>query len=311
MLGNTAAQAERLSGQLPFSHEMVGAGASEADVIVTLRFGAAEAALRPRLLHMPGAGVDAVDFTLVPDDCTVCNVFEHEGPIAEYVLLAMLDWEIGYSAMFSAFSSGSWSDAYRTRLPHGELAGKAVGVVGYGHIGAAIAIRAAAFGMKVRAVASRPRAVAPPVEQVGGPDELEAMLAASDYVVIACPLTETTRGMVGAVQLAHMKPSAVLINIARGDIVDEAALYDALANQRFAGAVLDAWYTYPGPSGDVAPSRYPFDRLPNVRCTPHASAWTDALFARRYAVIAENIRRFNTQQPLRNVVRAGRARAEA
>ena len=102
-----------------------------------------------------------------------------------------------------------------------------------------------------------------------------------------------------------MKPSAVLINIARGEIIDEAAFYDALSKGRIGGAVLDAWYQYPGPGETVAPSRFPFDTLPNVRATPHASAWTAPLFARRYAVIADNIGRFYEGVPLHNIVRPG------
>ena len=305
LLGNTAAQAARLGAMLPFQHEFVTDTASgPADVVVSLLFGPAEASLRPRLLHMPGAGLDAVDFTTVPSDCVVCNVFEHEGPIAEYVMLAMLDWEIGYAAATRSFTAEGWSAGYRSRRPHGELAGKRVGIVGFGHIGKTIAERAHAFGMTVAAVASKSRAAVAPTAWIGGPERLKELAAQSDYLVIACPLTEETRGLVDARVLAALPKTAVVINIARGDIVEEDALFEALRQQRIAGAVLDAWYRYPAPGEDVPPARHPFDTLPNVRCTPHISAWTHALFERRYAVIGENIRRFAAGEPLENVVRA-------
>lgn len=312
LLGNTADQAWRLTHQLRVPHRILEPGErpdGRVDVMVSLRFGPDEAALRPRLLHMPGAGTDAVTMGLLPDDCTVCNVFEHETPIAEYVMLAMLDWEINYSGMTRAFTAEGWSEAYRTRKPHGELAGRSVGLVGYGHIGRAIATRAAAFGMTVWAVASQARPTEPPLEWIAGPEWLDEMVSASDYVVVACPLTDATRGMIGADALTAMNPNGVLINVARGEIVDEEALYLALKEERIGGAILDAWFQYPklfkdGPNGSVPPSRFPFDQLPTVRGTPHASAWTRALFERRYAVIMDNIRRFADGRPLLNVVHA-------
>jgi phosphoglycerate dehydrogenase-like enzyme len=97
----------------------------------------------------------------------------------------------------------------------------------------------------------------------------------------------------------------VLINIARAQIVDEEDLFHALQRGDIAGATLDVWYAYPDAPGDqVLPSRFSFDELPNVRCTPHSSAWTEAMFERRCAVIADNIARLRRGEPLRNVIRA-------
>ena len=307
LLGNTMAQAERLSRQLPFEHRIFGIDdlpTERIDVAVALRFGKAEAQrLQPRMLHLPGAGADAIDLEWLPKDCTLCNVFEHEGPIAEYVMLAMLDWEIGYSAMIRDFSAASWSNAYRTRKPHGEIAGKTIGLVGVGHIGSAIAARAAAFDMSVVAVASRARPPEDGIDWIGDNTRLDELMTVSDYIVVACPLSDATRGLIGKTQLAAMKPSGVLINIARGEIVDEQGLFEALRKKRIGGAVLDAWFRYPaGASDEVEPSQFDFDRLPNVRCTPHASAWTSALFERRYALIAGNIRRFAAGEKLDNVL---------
>jgi phosphoglycerate dehydrogenase-like enzyme len=277
-----------------------------ADVVVSLRF-AREAAPEFPLLHVPGAGLDGIGMAGLAPATTVCNVFEHQAPIAEYVLAAMLEWEIRFSTLRASFSAESWSDTYRHRTPHGEIMGKTLGLVGYGGIGRAIAHRAAAFGMRVVAVddyASADAQVTPaPTAQ------LPELLERSDYVVVTCPLTDETRGMFDEAAFARMKGTAVIINAARAPIVDEAALYEALSTGVIGGAVLDVWYSYPTGSDDqVAPSTYDFAGLPNAWCTPHSSAWTNELPRRRYAVIADNIDRLGSGQPLRNIVRDGTAR---
>jgi len=97
----------------------------------------------------------------------------------------------------------------------------------------------------------------------------------------------------------------VLVNVSRAEIVDEAALYAALRDARIGGAILDVWYRYPASEHDTAaPAGHPFWELPNAWCTPHSSAWTHQLPRRRYAVIAENVNRLVSGEPLRNVVRA-------
>jgi phosphoglycerate dehydrogenase-like enzyme len=297
-------QGPRLSRLLGFAHEFVAASDERqtVDAVVALRFGRAESdRYRPGLLHLPGAGADAVDFTALTVNCTVCNVFEHEVPVAEFVLAAVLDHAIGYSRMIRSFDSEKWSDIYFSRRPHAELSGKILGLVGYGHIGRAVAQRAKAFGMRVHAISQSGHA--PEADWTGKPLQLEELLTVADFVVIACPLTAATHGLIDAKALDAMKPSAVLINIGRAQIVDEEALFRALEKGRIAGATLDVWYQYPT-AGDpqARPSRFPFERLPNVHCTAHSSAWTEELFERRYAVIADNLTRLHERRPLRNVI---------
>ncbi|WP_291689913.1 NAD(P)-dependent oxidoreductase, partial [Bradyrhizobium sp.] len=140
-------------------------------------------------------------------------------------------------------------------------------------------------------------------EVIMPPSRLERLLNESDFVAVTCPLTDSTRGLLRARTLGQMKRSAVLINVSRAEVVDEAALYEALAQGVIAGAFLDVWYEYPaGADETVRPSRFPFHRLPQVYATPHSCAWTTALPYRRYAVIAENIRRWATGEPLLNLV---------
>src|SRR5262249_41728134 len=102
---------------------------------------------------------------------------------------------------------------------------------------------------------------------------------------------DATRGLLGERELRLMKPSAMLINVARADIVDEGALYRALADGTIAGAALDVWYRYPTGTGPTQPGRFPFHELPNVLMTPHVSGWTDGMLAARAEVSADNIHR--------------------
>jgi phosphoglycerate dehydrogenase-like enzyme len=271
------------------------------DVVVSIRLKRPDGAPPFALLHVPGAGLDGIDLPALQPGCRVCNVFEHEIPIAEYVLHAMLGWEIRPEAM--RFMAQGWGEAHRNRKPHGELAGKTLGIIGFGRIGRAIAERARAFGMRIATLDRSLSDFAALVDERIPTGQLDRLLAVSDYVVLACPLTESTRGLINAAELAAMRPSAVLINVSRAEIADEAALYDALAKQRIGGAILDVWYHYPaGAEDSPQPSAFPFIDLPNVVATPHSSAWTTALPGRRYRIIAENICRLRAGEPLLNQV---------
>jgi phosphoglycerate dehydrogenase-like enzyme len=276
------------------------------DVVVSLRFSRAAGAPPFRLLHVPGAGLDGIDMACLTPPCQVCNVFEHEIPIAEFVSLAMLEWQIRLRAMTAQFSAASWSDTYRNRQPHGELYGQTLALIGLGRIGQAIAQRARAFGMRIIALDGFAQPPAGLVDQLLPPQALDEILPQADFVAISCPLTRETRGMFNAHTLGRMKDSAVLINISRAEIADEDDLYAALRDRRIGGAVMDVWYRYPqGNTDQVDPSAHPFHALPNVLATPHSSAWTVNLPQRRYAFLAANIGRLARGEPLLNLVRRG------
>jgi phosphoglycerate dehydrogenase-like enzyme len=274
------------------------------DVVVTLRWSRPDS--RPpsfRLLHVPGAGLDGIDMTALRPETVVANVFEHETPIAEFVIARLLEWEIRAAAMQTSFGPAEWAEHYRHRTPHGEIHGKTLGIIGYGRIGRAMATRAAAFGVRVIAVDDF--ATTDGTAEVLPTARLSELLARSDYVVVSCPLTDETTGLIDAAALARMQRHAVLVNISRAQIVNEDALYSALREGGIGGAVLDVWYRYPTSSDDaVTPASRPFWELPNAWCTPHSSAWTRQLPGRRYAVIADNVNRLMSGEPLRNVVRA-------
>jgi phosphoglycerate dehydrogenase-like enzyme len=258
-----------------------------------------------RLLQAPGAGTDAIDPALLAPGTTVCNCYEHEIGIAEYVLGAMLEWVIGLRRLDANLRRADWSGSYLCGPLHGELYGKTLALLGFGRIAREAAARALAFGMRVSACSRTVREHEPLVGKVAGMDALHRVLAQADFALVTLPLDDSTRGLIAAPAFAGMKPTAVIINVSRGAIIDEQALYDALAARRIGGAIIDVWYRYP-PQGErtAAPSRLPFHQLDNVLMTPHASAWTDGLLPRRNHAIAENLNRLARGEPLLNVVRA-------
>jgi phosphoglycerate dehydrogenase-like enzyme len=281
------------------------AALAQAEVLISLAFDQSLPQMpRLRLIQLPVAGLDQVRLDLVPPGCPVCNVFEHELGISEYVLAAMLHFTVDLAARSARFKAGSWAESpLQGGTARRELAGQTVGCIGYGHIGREVATRARAFGMRVMAITASGRAGEPAPDRVGGPATLGRLLEAADFVVVACPLTEATRGLIGAAELARMKPDAVLINVARGAIVDQQALFDALREGRIGGAALDTWYSYPSAEEPaVRPADLPFDDLAAVVMTPHCSGWTEGLMTRRFGLIGDNLERLQRGLPLLNQV---------
>jgi phosphoglycerate dehydrogenase-like enzyme len=277
-----------------------------ADAIVGVRFN--RELPRPealQLFHVPGAGYDAVDLGAVPGSAVVCNCFGHEQAIAEYVMAAVLARHVPLADADRKLRQGNWaySSGSLERL-HDELAEKTIGLLGYGHIGKAIAVRAKAFEMKVH-VANR-SAVAPSsiVDRSFTLDNLRDFWPSADFFVVSVPLTAETTGIVESTAFAAMRSSAVVINVGRGPTIDERCLYDALKDNRIAGAIIDTWYSYPtAEQPNVLPSTLPFHTLPNVVMTPHMSGWTSGTIRRRQHTMADNIRRRFDGRSCINVVR--------
>ncbi|MDX3809308.1 2-hydroxyacid dehydrogenase [Bosea thiooxidans] len=260
-----------------------------------------------KLFHVPGAGYDAVDLDLLPASAAMCNCFGHEQAIAEYVMAALLTRAIPLADADRRLRQGDW--AYWAGAPervHDEIAGRTIGLLGFGHIGKAIAARAKAFEMQVHVANRSPVAASPLVDRAFTLDQLAEFLGSVDVVVVSVPLTDDTKGIIGQTAFAAMRPDAVLVNVGRGPTVDEEALYDALKSRRIGGAIIDTWYRYPqSADGSPLPSKLPFQDLSNVLMTPHMSGWTDGTIRRRQAVIAANIRRRFSGEPLENVVKRG------
>ncbi len=277
-----------------------------ADVIVGVKLGATDPQPRSvRLYHAPAAGTDAIDETRLPPGAALCNCFGHEDAIAEYVMTALLLRHVPIPKADERLRQGHWDFwAGRPGALRTELAARTIGLLGFGHIGKAIAARAKAFGTRV-VVCNRTMApTGGSVDESFGLDQLLAFMGFVDVVVVSLPLTDATRGIVGRAALAAMCPDALIINVGRGPVIDEQALYDALAERRIGGAIVDTWYTYPSPDTPVLhPSRLPFHTLPNIVMTPHMSGWTDGMIRRRQQTIAGNVNRLMRGEPLVNVIR--------
>jgi phosphoglycerate dehydrogenase-like enzyme len=277
-----------------------------ADVVVGIKLNAQMPAPRAmRLFHAPAAGVDAIDATLLPPAATLCNCFGHEDAIAEYVMATLLTRHVPLAQADHDLRQQRWTYwAGRANALRSELGQQTLGLVGFGHIAKALARRAKAFGMRVH-VANRSAVADAQVDRTFGLDELPALMGSADAIVVTLPLTPQTSGLVGARELAAMRPDGVIVNVGRGPVIDEQALYDALAQRRIGGAVIDTWYQYPKPAQpECAPSRLPFAELPNLMMTPHMSGWTSGTVRRRQQTIADNIERLAAGRPLLNIVAA-------
>ncbi len=282
-------------------------GETEVIVSMVLTRAMVEAAPKLRLMQVAGAGTDRVDRAALPPGVRLANTFGHETGIAEYVIGAMISLSRDFSRLDAALRQGLWESQWKlgAEAPSfwPELSGRTLGLLGFGHIGEAVAVRAAALGMRVIATGRRARTPPAGVAWIGGPERLEEVLREADHLVVTVPLDDTTRGLLDAPRLALMKPTAILVNVARGEVVQETALYEALRDRRIAAAALDVWYRYPKGPGVTMPSALPFHDLPNVLMTPHASAWTEGMVTQRAKAVAENISRVaRGEEPLNVVV---------
>lgn len=275
---------------------------------IYLGLGVPAAVLRAgRPLRWVHTGTAGVGSSLTPEMVERDVVFTnsagvHGPPVAETVIGYILHFARGLDHAVRAQVAGRWD---KTAFdgpdpPVRELARSTVGVLGLGGIGREVARRAAALGARVVGTRRRPEPV-DGVELFTGDDALGRLLEASHYVVLTAPETAETRGLIGAAELDRMGPGSVLVNVARGGLVDEDALVWALEQGRIRGAALDVFATEPLPPGS------PLWRAPRALLTPHVSAYTRAFWDRELALILANLGRFLAGEPLHNVVdkRAG------
>ncbi len=274
----------------------------DADVLLgwSLRPEQFAAARRLRWIHSPAAAVHQLMFPeLVASDVVLTNARDVHGPVvAEHALALLLALAKCLPAAVRYQQSRTWGQQaiWEERPRPCEVMGATLVLVGMGSIGREIVPRAVALGMRVVAVREHPDRGAGGAHTVHGPDQLDAVLAEADFVIIAAPLTPSTRGLFDAARLTRMKSDAYLINVSRGPIVDEAALAEALRSQSIAGAALDVFSTEPLQQDS------PLWGLDNLLITPHTAAVTEKLWERHYALIHENLRRYLAGEPLLSVV---------
>ena len=212
-------------------------------------------------------------------------------PLAEHAVLLMLMLDRDVPRWVQAQRERVWD-----RYQHGELAGQTVGVVGMGTAGLDLSRKCQAFHMKVLGLRNRGERSVASVDQMFGPEEILEFAAGCDYLVVAAPLTESTRGLIGRRVFEVMKPTASLINISRGEIVDESALREALRSGQIAAAGLDAHAVEPIPADSAWWSE------PNVIITPHNAATTASTARRGFEIFLKNVTSYLNGRPLHNVV---------
>jgi len=250
-----------------------------------------------RWQHTPSAGVNHLltPTSLARDLILTNGAGVHAIPIAEFVLALMLDHVKHLRKLHELQAEHRWEYRWKDGIFLQELSEANVLIIGAGGIGQAIAQRASGFGMRVWGSRKNPQAH-PHFEKIVGATEWYPLLPEADFVVLALPLTPETKNIINAEVLRSMKPSAYLINIARGAMVDEAALLTALTEGWIAGAGLDAFVTEPLPPDS------PLWSVPNLFVTPHTSWSSRHSRTRTVNFFLDNLHRYRTGQPLQNVV---------
>jgi phosphoglycerate dehydrogenase-like enzyme len=248
-----------------------------------------------RWVHSRSAGLERTLFPeLIASNVTMTNGSGVFSPsLGEFALAAILYFAKDFRRMIRNQMAGVWEQF--DVLP---ISGQTVGIVGYGDIGRAVAARVRALGMNVLAVK---RHVAqknsdPLVEKTYSPERRVEMLSRCDYVVVAAPLNAETRGLIGEAEFSVMKPSAVIINVGRGPVIDEGAMIQALSEHKIKGAALDVFDEEPLPTG------HPFYKLENVLLCPHCADHTPDWLDNAMRFFIAQFERFHRGEPLLNVV---------
>ncbi|MBI3477254.1 MAG: D-2-hydroxyacid dehydrogenase [Acidobacteria bacterium] len=301
--------AERLRTDFPSldivhlsDYKRVDAEIVDAEITVTwsVRPEQIKSAKKLRWIHSPAAAVHQLIFPeLVESDIVLTNAREVHGPVvAEHVIAQIFALAKKIPDAVRLQAKGEWGQQRMwEELPRvREVAGATVGLVGLGSIGRAVAKSAKALGMRVIAVREHPEKGSEGADAVFGPDQIDEIFRQGDYVVLAAPVTGQTKSLANAERLALMKTDACLINVARGQLIDESALASALSEKRIGGAALDVFPKEPLTADS------PLWDIPTLLITPHTAALTDKLWERHYALFAENLRRYVGGKELRGVV---------
>ncbi|QKC91781.1 D-2-hydroxyacid dehydrogenase [Mesorhizobium sp. NZP2234] len=226
-----------------------------------------------------------------PERLTVTNAAGvAAGMLAEYALGSMLSFSLDLRGFAGRQQARQWGGG-----PVEPIEGKTVLIIGLGKTGEAVAKRAHAMGMRTLGIRARPKPT-PSLDEVHGVDALLPLLGRADFIVCCVPLLPTTRGLLGKAAFAAMKPSAVLVDISRGGVVDETALLEALDDKRIKGAALDVFATEP------LPAEHPLWGYDNVAITPHCAAVYDGWDIKSVRMFTDNLARYRRGEPLENVI---------
>ena len=266
------------------------------------------AASKLRMIQAFGAGIDKIDHEAVREreEIVVCNSHANAAEVSEYTIMLLLAAAKNIIVSDRELRKGDWSRGWGGSRPNIEIRGKTCLLIGLGNVASAIAERLKPFGVQLHAVTrTGSSAKADLVAKVSSIRNMESAVRDADFIILALPLTKDSKCLVDERFLSWMKPSSILVNISRGPIVDEAALYAALAEGRIGGAALDVWWEYPRkrkgvikpPSNDFA-----FHELDNVVLSPHRAAYSEGIMNEQIRFVGENILRFIRGEKPWNVV---------
>ncbi|MHA2029599.1 MAG: 2-hydroxyacid dehydrogenase [Candidatus Kariarchaeaceae archaeon] len=230
-------------------------------------------AVKLKHLQVPWTGFNSLDTELLKTrpEITVSNSHSNSLSIAEHAVALLFAAAKLLPHRDSTMRTGDWSTR-TTDTNSFWISGKKLGIVGYGAIGKKVArMLKPGFGMEILAIKRNPSEKDEICDYLGGMEDLEYVLRESDYLLIAVPQTDETTGLIGKEQFGWMKDNVVFVNIARGIIVDEDALYRALKDKQIGAAGIDVWYNYPGSGETSAQQNYPFQELDNIAMTPHSA----------------------------------------
>ncbi len=252
---------------------------------------------RLRFVQLLSAGVDAVDFSALPGKLLVAsNAGAYAGAMSEHVLAMTLSLAKRLPQRHAALAAGRF-DKWEPSL---TLDGAVCAILGFGGIGTVTARLMRAFGARIYAV-NRSGRTSEPAEFVGTLADLDRVLAAADVLVISLPLTLATRGLLGSREFALMKQTAIVVNVARGAIIDQGALYEHLRTHPRFGAGIDTWWDEPAGDGPFR-TDYPFFGLPNVIGSPHNSSIVPGTMLSAARIAAGNVRRYLQGEAVTGVV---------
>ena len=268
------------------------------DLAEEIPAGALQQAAQLRFAQLLSAGVDAVDFSALPGRLTLAsNAGAYAAAMAEHVLAMTLSLAKHLPQRHAALAAGRF-DKWAPSL---VLDGSVCAILGFGGTGIATARLMRAFGTRIYAV-NRTGRSSEPAEFVGTLADLDRVLAAADVLVISLPLTLATRGLLGSRELSLMKPAAIVVNVARGPIIDQRALYEHLSTHPQFSAGIDTWWDEPAADGAFR-ADYPFFDLPNVLGSPHNSSIVPGTMLGAARLAAQNVRRYLRGEAVTGVVR--------
>ncbi len=252
-------------------------------------------AISLRWLHLPSAGADGyTDSKLYMSKEVLLTTSSgvYGKPIAEHVFAMILSFNRNLQEYTLLKQEKRWSNIHTTR----DFYSSTVGIVGFGDIGKEVAIRAKALGARVLVVKRRPSTMPDYVDEQYITEEIDELLSRSDYIVLTLPATEKTKGIISRESFNIMKPDAFLVNVGRGELIDQDALIEALKDKRIGGAGLDVMTPEP------LPSDHPLWELPNVMITQHSSGISVGNDKRRVDLFTDNLKRYLNNETLRNIV---------